>query len=97
MLAKVQHATHSQSMRPGATSAGGEDRSHRRRGDGSAHLRDANIEALAVLLEALAKENDNLYLLLLTPITSFVMEVLPENHRETTKLELRWPGPRLAC
>ncbi len=88
----MQQSTNAASLRPTAT-AGGEDgggRPHRRRGDPGSHLRDANIELLAVLLEALARENDHLYHSLLTPITSYVMEILPEGHRETTKLELRW-------
>lgn len=51
-------------------------------------MRDSNVELLAVMLEALSKEHDILYQSLLTPITSFIMEILPENHRETTKTEL---------
>jgi hypothetical protein len=51
-------------------------------------VRDTNIELLAVMLEALSKEHDILYQSLLTPITLFILEILPDNHRETTKSEL---------
>ncbi|GIL82776.1 hypothetical protein Vretimale_8343 [Volvox reticuliferus] len=91
LLSKVQQSSSANSLRPSAAGASGEDgatRPYRRRGDPGSHLRDANIELLSVLLEALAKENDNLYHSLLTPITTYVMEILPEGHRETTKLEL---------
>ncbi|EFJ48600.1 hypothetical protein VOLCADRAFT_104654 [Volvox carteri f. nagariensis] len=91
LLSKVQQSTSANSLRPSAVGANGEDgatRPYRRRGDPGSHLRDANIELLSVLLEALAKENDQLYHSLLTPITTYVMEILPEGHRETTKLEL---------
>ncbi|GLC41576.1 hypothetical protein PLESTM_001216400 [Pleodorina starrii] len=91
LLSKVQQSTSANSLRPTVIGASGEDgaaRPYRRRGDPGSHLRDANIELLSVLLEALAKENDHLYHSLLTPITTYVMEILPEGHRETTKLEL---------
>ncbi|GLI67376.1 hypothetical protein VaNZ11_011557 [Volvox africanus] len=91
LLSKVQQSSSVNSLRPSAAGVSGEDgatRPYRRRGDPGSHLRDANIELLSVLLEALAKENDNLYHSLLTPITTYVMEILPEGHRETTKLEL---------
>ncbi|KXZ54862.1 hypothetical protein GPECTOR_4g934 [Gonium pectorale] len=90
LLAKVQQSSSANSLRPTVTTSGddGASRPHRRRGDPGSHLRDANIELLALLLEALARENDHLYHSLLTPITTYVMEILPEGHRETTKLEL---------
>ncbi|GFR52505.1 hypothetical protein Agub_g15080 [Astrephomene gubernaculifera] len=89
LLSKVQQSNSSNSLRPTVAASGDESsRAYRRRGESGSHLRDANIELLAVMLEALAKENDHLYHSLLTPITTYVMEILPEGHRETTKLEL---------
>lgn len=92
LLSKVQQSTSGNSLRPTVVGVNGEDgatRPYRRRGDPGSHLRDANIELLSVLLEALAKENDHLYHSLLAPITTYVMEILLEGHRETTRLELR--------
>lgn len=93
-MAKVQASNNANSLRPSPTAATGADGDAaaarpRRRGDPGSYLRDANIELLGVLLEALARENDHLYHSLLVPITAYVMEMLPEGHRETTKLELR--------
>lgn len=55
----------------------------------SAHpVRDTNVELLAAMLEQLSGEHDCLYHSLLLPITAYVMEILPEHQRETTRLEL---------
>jgi hypothetical protein len=43
----------------------------------SSLLRDANVEMISTMLEALEKEHEHLYQSLLRPITSFVCEMLP--------------------
>lgn len=84
LMAKIQ-----QNSRPAEDGSG---RPHRRpqrvAGEQGGIMRDSNIELLSVMLEALSKEHDILYQSLLTPITTFVMELLPDQHRETTKNEL---------
>lgn len=84
LMVKIQ-----QNSRPAEDGSG---RPHRRpqrvAGEQGGIMRDSNIELLSVMLEALSKEHDILYQSLLTPITAFVMELLPDQHRETTKNEL---------
>ncbi|WIA33521.1 hypothetical protein OEZ86_006646 [Tetradesmus obliquus] len=56
----------------------------------SSLLRDANVEMISTMLEALEKEHEHLYQSLLRPITSFVCEMLPEDMRETSPAELHY-------
>lgn len=86
LMAKIQQGSRS----PTEEGAGRPQRRTQRTGsEGSGGImRDSNIELLSVMLETLSKEHDILYQSLLTPITTFVMELLPDQHRETTKNEL---------
>mmetsp|Transcript_9701 Transcript_9701/g.26290 ORF Transcript_9701/g.26290 Transcript_9701/m.26290 type:complete len:665 (+) Transcript_9701:145-2139(+) len=49
-------------------------------------LRDSNVEMVNLILEALEKEHEVLYSTLITPIATYIMEVLPEEQRDTTRV-----------
>ncbi len=51
-------------------------------------VRDTNIELITLILEAMEQEHEFLYHAVLFPVTSFVMETLPEGSRETRANEL---------
>ncbi len=54
--------------------------------DATSAQRDTQVELINVMLEALEQEHEVLYQMLLVPIQSFILEVLPEDARETTKV-----------
>jgi hypothetical protein len=85
LLQKVQ-----QSVRPGEEAVVPPRGSRRKHAaaDGAQSVRDPNAELVIVMLEMLEKEQECLYLTLVQPIISFILGVLPESNRETTRQEL---------
>jgi len=48
-------------------------------------IRDSNVEMVNLILEALEKEHEVLYSTLVSPIATYIMEILPEEQRDTNK------------
>ena len=54
--------------------------------DANTAARDANVEMVNLMLEALEKEHEVLYSTLVTPIANYIMDILPDDQRETSKV-----------
>ncbi|KAG1660965.1 hypothetical protein FOA52_005590 [Chlamydomonas sp. UWO 241] len=72
----------------GGTDGGGRYRRRRDVTDTVQTAVAANVELISAMLQAMESEQECIYQAVLQPIAGYVMEVLPEGARETTKSEL---------